>query len=199
MPSVGATPHHDPSTIAKSLPVKKLKCEGFVKEAQVFLTANCDHQTIAEAGERAFVMLYNGRQNDSLDALRLVRYQQKVSSSNTQVQAKVLPPTSSAARYHSYRVYFQVQEWAHLGGESDLLPEDWGWELRQNQLVPVATDIGPAPEDLLNIIRCNCRKDCSSGKCSCRKHGLTCTAACGECRGTSCLNSVQFEDSNSEM
>ncbi|KAK7491791.1 hypothetical protein BaRGS_00017047 [Batillaria attramentaria] len=108
---------------------------------------------------------------------------------------KVLPPTSSAARYHSYRVYFQVQEWANLAEKGELLPENWGWELRENQLLPVTMDLPPAPEVLLNIINCSCKKDCSSGKCSCRKHGLACTTACGECHGISCTNSVQFEDS----
>lgn len=121
-----------------------MKCEGILTEAKTFLTAKCDHVTIAEAGERVFVMLYNGRQTDSLDSLRLVRYHQKLSCGNMQVQAKVLPPTSSADRYNSYRVYFQVQEWANLGEVSVLLPEDWGWEFRQSQLMPVTTDISAA-------------------------------------------------------
>lgn len=188
--------------ISKSLPIKKLKNNDFVKDAQIFLADDSNNQVIAEAGERVFVSLYNGRHDDTLDHLRLVRYQQKVSSSISQVQAKVLPPTSSAARHHSYRVYFQVQEWATLG-RCEHMPEEWGWELRRGQLIPVTTDIPPAPEDLLNVIRCTCKKDCSSGRCSCRKHGLTCTTACGECRGVSCMNTVhQLEESgesDSEM
>lgn len=189
-----------PFNIAKSLPLKKLKFEEFVRDAQVFLKPKCDHDSIEQAGERLFVMLYNGRLTDNLDSLRHIRYQQKLMiGGKTQVQAKCLPPTSSAARYHSYRVYFQVQEWATLGKEPCLEPEDWGWELRDNQLLPVTTNQPPAPPDLLNMIRCNCKKDCATGKCSCRKHGLACTTACGECRGNSCSNSVQFEDSDSDM
>ena len=146
------------------------------------------NKSVAEAGERAFVRTYGGKSSDSLDFLRLVTYDQKLAKNkNKVVQAKDLPPTSASARYHSLRVFYQVQEWATLGG-FDLEAEEWGWQSCDGSLLPIMTDKDLAPEYLLNIIRCSCKKDCSTARCSCRKHGLTCTQACGECRGTSCLN-----------
>ena len=55
--------------------------------------------------------------------------------------------------------------------------------------IPVMTDLPPAPEDLLRIIRCNCTTDCSTARCSCRKHNLECSPSCGQCRGFGCCNS----------
>jgi len=39
------------------------------------------------------------------------------------VQAKSLPPTSAAAKFHILRTYIQVQNWK---GNTSLSPEDWG-------------------------------------------------------------------------
>ena len=150
----------------------------FENGANVFLRTNSDHQMIAETGEKLLVDIYNGSNGDTLDKLRLVKYHEKVSTGSKQVQPKVLPPTSAAAKYHSYRVFYQVQEWACLGTSLELMPEEWGFQLQRGQLLPVHTDIPPAPEELLNVIRCGCTTDCSSHRCSCRKVSLSCTNAC---------------------
>ena len=59
------------------------------------------------------------------------------------------------------------------------------------------TDQEPAPDELLNVIRCNCqatsKKLCSGKQCSCRSNGLRCIAPCGGCRGTECQNCVAVE------
>ena len=165
--------------------------------ARIFLQPKSDHQLIAETGEKLFVRLYNGRDSDSLDKLRLVKYLQRLATGTNQVEPKLLPPTSAAAKFHSFRAYYQIQEWACLGIDGRLMPEEWGWHLQQGQLLPIQTDLPPAPEELLNVIRCGCTTDCSSQRCSCRKVGLGCTNACGGCRGTSCLNSYLIEDQSS--
>ena len=46
---------------------------------------------------------------DTLDTLRYQRFLAKVSSYATTVQIQTLPPTSAVAKYHSLRVYLQVQ------------------------------------------------------------------------------------------
>ncbi|GFR94039.1 hypothetical protein ElyMa_000908700 [Elysia marginata] len=43
------------------------------------------------------------------------------------------------------------------------------------------------------MIRCNCKSDCRSKRCTCRKHGLECSLACAECKGIRCLNSPSPE------
>jgi hypothetical protein len=35
---------------------------------------------------------------------------------------------------------------------------------------------------LLKKVKCCCKAGCDSVWCSCRKHGLMCSAACGDCK-----------------
>lgn len=56
----------------------------------------------------------------------LARFHEKVATNNSHIHPKTLPPTSAAAKYHSLRVYFQVNEWKGRGTE--LNPLDWGWK-----------------------------------------------------------------------
>uniref|UniRef100_A0A8D8RB29 Uncharacterized protein n=1 Tax=Cacopsylla melanoneura TaxID=428564 RepID=A0A8D8RB29_9HEMI len=105
-----------------------------------------------------------------------------------------LPPTEGAARQHtirSYRTYHQVLQW--LG--NDLPPQDWGWTMKGDVLVPNQTEDPPAPQVLLQTIFCRFMKDCSSGKCSCRKAMLSCNTAC--CQGSR-LNGIPFLDENED-
>ena len=73
-----------------------------------------------------------------------------------------------------------------------LNPLLWGWKLDGSKLQPIMTDLEPAPESLLKFVRCKCKlsttNPCGSNICSCRKHGLKCVTACGDCRGESCTN-----------
>ena len=63
-------------------------------------------------------------------------------------------------------------------------------DLKDNVMCTLLTDIAAAPEGLFHVIRCNCKADCRSSRCSCRRHGLVCTVGCGECRGEERLNTV---------
>ena len=96
--------------------------------------------------------------------------------------------------------------------ETSVKSTDWGWRKNDNSLVPIMTDKDPAPIDLLKFIRCNCKlttkNPCSSNICTCRKHGLSCMTACGNCHGQNCTNikvtqpelqSIDSEDDESRM
>ena len=52
--------------------------------------------------------------------------------------------------------------------------------------------LGPAPENLLRVIRCNCMPDCSTLRCACKKHNIECSPACENCRGSGCTNILQL-------
>ena len=191
-------------TIGKSLPLRKVqKSQVFQECAQIFTTTRSSREEIIAAGEKALVVLYGGKTDDTLDTLRHVKYIQKLSSCTTTLQPNKLPPTSAAAQFHSLRTYHQVQEWisATEVASFQMDPTDWGWEITGNVMYPVLTDIAAAPEGLLHVIRCNCKTDCQSSRCSCRRHGLVCTVGCGECRGEECMNTVNkmqcLEDGNS--
>ncbi|XP_050315527.1 uncharacterized protein LOC126750071 [Anthonomus grandis grandis] len=94
-----------------------------------------------------------------------------------------LPPTRNAARFHCLRTYQQVQKW--LGNEKN--PLDWGWIRSAQGLIPQLMTKPPAPQLLLNMISCTCKKGCTYN-CGCRKAGLKCSAICNHCSGKSCEN-----------
>ena len=111
------------------------------------------------------------------------------------VAPEKLPSTTDATSCHSYRTYHQVQAWRG----NDLPPVDWRWANSPNGLVPIRMDLPAAPEQLLKTIRCNCTDRCDNGRCTCRKNGLQCTPACGNCKGSSCLNAPQVDIAASLM
>ena len=174
--------------IGKGASLKKFCAnDNLVQLADVFL-AKSMKEAIETAGENILVLLYGGLPVEGLNILRFRKFSTKVMSSSTHVQVQTLPPTSAAAKYHSLRVYFQVQEW--IVDETSFLPTDWGWTIRQNKLVPLKTDLPAAPDNLLNMIRCRCKQNCDSKRCTCRKNGLECSTGCSECRGVSCTNAA---------
>lgn len=174
--------------LGKGLPLKKIKNDAlFQQQARVFgSTDEVNKQAIIEAGEKAMVALYGGAADEDLDMVRYRRFCEKVSKSASHVEPQTLPPTSAAAKYHSLRVFYQVVEWR--GANSEMKPEDWGWHITDGKFFPTQTDQPPAPSKLLDVICCNCKKDCNTRRCTCRKYGMPCSAACGECHGISCTN-----------
>ena len=75
----------------------------------------------------------------------------------------------------------------------------WGWKHYENEFKPIATDIAPAPADLLKIIRCNCSTDCATAKCTCKKNDMSCSAACGHWRGTGRQNASAYLQDEEEQ
>ncbi|MCG8432113.1 MAG: hypothetical protein MJA29_13210, partial [Candidatus Omnitrophica bacterium] len=171
---------------------KVMKDKKFAKLAEVFCK-DSTKEKVMEAGERALVSLYNGKDGESIDKLRVRRFREKVAKSSKYVEAKSLPPTKAATKFHSFRVHFQVHEWK---GQNRLKADDWGWKLKDGKLKCIKTELPAGPEKLLSMIRCQCTSGCSSARCSCRKHGIVCSYLYGECKGIHCTNSPQpdFED-----
>ena len=89
------------------------------------------------------VILYNGTPRESLDSLHYKRFYEKVSTNTSCIHPQTLPPTSAAAKYHSLLVYFQKLEWKGSGDE--IRPLEWGWKKSDGKLMPVLTDLQPAP------------------------------------------------------
>lgn len=162
----------------------------------VFKEKVASHDEIAAAGEKLLLRLYGAKKAITLDQQRHLSYMQKVSRKSVTSDSfhlKILPPTSAAAKFHSYRTYFTVQGWL---GNSDISATDWGWEVIDGVLFPIATDRAAAPDRVLKIVSCGCKASCRK-KCKCRKAGLFCTAMCSSCCGQTCEKSalVSYDDS----
>ena len=80
---------------------------------------------IDQAGESALVIIYNGKNGDTLNALWYKKYCEKVATSLSQVDPKSLPPTTEASSFYSKRVVLQIHQWKDP--ECDMQPKEWGW------------------------------------------------------------------------
>ena len=175
-----------PYGLGKGLAVKGITNAKFRKQADIFNSTEATKDELVKAGEKAFVHLYGGRDEEGLDNLCYRKFCEKLKGTS-HVLCQTLPPTFAASVYHSLRVYFQVMQWK--GKQKSMNPEDWGWQLVDNKYLPKQTDKAAAPTELLNIIFCGCKTQCDTRRCTCRQHGLFCSDVCTHCRGTSCKNS----------
>jgi len=101
-----------------------------------------------------------------------------------------LPPTIGALKQHILRVHIQARVWgqaaiAHQDAQLDPL-ENGYFKDADGRLRPTTTDVLPAPKAIVEMVRCQCKADCSSARCSCRTKNLTCTDLC-QC-GSQCQN-----------
>ena len=184
--------------IRKGASLKRFKVSStFREQAKVFDTYSASMHDVVDAGEKASVIIYKGKLTDTLDSLWYQRFCEKVASKSSHVKPQTLPPTSGAAKYHSLRVYLQIQEWK--GSAVGLHPTDWGWQECDEGFLPLQTSLAPAPEHLLQVIRCNCKADCSTMRCTCKKHNIECTPACGNCRGSGCMNTLYESDEDDDI
>ncbi|XP_069112197.1 uncharacterized protein [Argopecten irradians] len=188
--------------VGKAAALKKISSNPHLMSLfSVFLQHNVCKEELTRSGEEIIKALYgsgigSGQYIEDLDFLRFSRFVQKTATSTTCVNVQSLPPTKDAANFHTKRVYLQVQEW--IRKQCSLNPEEWGWQMKDDRLTPIRSSLPPAPQYLLKVIRCNCKQGCETRRCSCRKHGLDCSASCSECRGVSCSNSVSLDDNETE-
>lgn len=176
-----------PYGIGKATVLKKVSA--LRNAIDTFMSPSSFKKDVETAGEKALLEIHGCQRAPSLNSARVERFQEKVVTSAGYVPPETLPPTTDAASFHSYRTYHQVQIWQG----NDLPSTDWGWEESSVGLVPVRMSQSAAPESLLRTIRCNCGGRCNKRNCTCRKNGLHCTSECGQCRGISCLNTLQVE------
>ena len=154
-------------------------CSGEVDDAlDVFSNPNATKPEIQTSGEALFKHIHHGSESGdgTLAELRFNRFNKQAKVGV--IRPETLPPTSGAALQHSLRSYLQVQDWMQLRTMS--LPVlEYGWKIEAGRHEPVTTSDPIAPENLIKLICCNCTGECDNMRCSCRKNGLACVAACG--------------------
>ena len=81
-----------------------------------------------------------------------------------------LPPTSSNLLQHAIRAHLQIILWKaadqHSPPEESVDITHFGWEFKDGIPIPVIDHSDPAPSELIDIIKCQCKaqgKMCSSG------------------------------------
>ena len=169
-----------------------LKNQEFRNLLKILTLPSSERQDILQAGEKMLLLLLGAKRENNLDELRSRKYFEKISGPTRQaVEAEALGPTSDAAQQHVLRMYYQVQEWR---GDNVLDPLSWGWQMTKQGMMPIEMTKPIAPPELLKIIKCGCKTDCTRKNCSCRQYGVVCTNICSGCRGVSCLNCEPIND-----
>lgn len=83
-----------------------------------------------------------------------------------------LPPTSGSLDLHIQRAHYIAMIWKKAGKSHPCLPAPaaFGWALNPDvsHFSPVPCSNPPAPEAVLQLIKCRCKSGCE-GRCSCRK------------------------------
>ena len=104
-----------------------------------------------------------------------------------------LPPTSHSIRGHIRRWWFLYKLLSNLlnpGEYSFLRPQDYGWDLLDNDLMPQKC-LNLVPEKFVKTCGCNKLglKDtgCQTNRCKCRKSDLKCTEYC-KCQNCGNMN-----------
>ena len=129
--------------------------------AHEFSVAGRSQSMIEQIGEKAIKILYNCDNTEKTSQkLRHEYLLSKVITAKSFVKSEYLPPTSSSAKYHSHRTYFQVQDW--ISDDTVLNPEEWGWKKKNGELFPITNDQNAAPASIMKVMRCNCRTECLS-------------------------------------
>jgi hypothetical protein len=57
-------------------------------------------------------------------------------------------------------------------------PAGYGWELEDDDFIPTPTPLPPAPDAIIQLVKCGCKKTNCLSHCSCRLHNLACTELC---------------------
>ena len=72
-------------------------------------------------------------------------------------------------------------------------PDIYGWLKKNNIFEEVMTTSPPAPDALVNLVVCNCKRSmCSNLQCNCKKAKLQCTDIC------KCSMQTVFEFQNTD-
>ena len=119
-----------------------------------------------------------------------------------QAQSECLPPTQSALLEGIKRAHYQALVWGSDTIPNPVIPspQGYGWELEDNEWSPVMSQLLPAPEAIIHLIKCGCAKSrCSTNHCQCKKAGLNCIDLC-KCSKSddACENSKTTAESEDE-
>ena len=93
-----------------------------------------------------------------------------------------LPPTRATLVMHICRANYAAaidKSWTQWCPNLPA-PVGYGWEMRGQILVATISSQAPAPEQVMNLIKCKCTRDECKCNCKCFQNTLPCTVLC-EC------------------
>ena len=133
--------------------------------------------------------LPKGVQIDNILKLRQYLFCKQITESDK------LPPTFAAFKEHVLTAHVQARVWDQVDTAwQELLDPllNGYYKDESGQLRPITTKSLPAPEAIIAMVRCKCKKDCTYNRCSCKLQALPCTELC-HC-GTDWQNDEDSQD-----
>lgn len=98
------------------------------------------------------------------------------------VESEQLPPCQDCLYLHAARANYQAAIWHRALQADPQVPsplECKGWSLDDNgELIITWMTGAPAPDVVLELLSCKCKKSCKVPSCQCLVNGLPCTQAC---------------------
>lgn len=153
-------------------------CQGMKMLGKTFaLSAN----TFLEC-EKIICKMYGCPDEADVNECRYILFRTKTGKSQS------LPPCQDALKHHTMRVNYQAAVWRRALEANPEVPhpDGYGWVRSEDRIDIDWMFLPPAPEALLELIMCECTGLCTTGHCSCKRNGLSCTDAC-QC-GDKCEN-----------
>ena len=128
----------------------------------------------------------------SIDAVRYSLYCQR----EGKISCETLPPCKNSLRLHILRANYQAGIW--LRALENFIyapaPDGHGWTINDGQLNILWMTCKPAPEEILELISCTCKK-CDQS-CTYAQHKLSCTDACKCSHCENISEDILFDDSD---
>ena len=100
---------------------------------------------------------------------------------NILVKAETFPETSGVTIQHSLRTN-------HGSAWVKLPPDENGFHKLDGKYRAIFTRLRAAQDAVFKPFVCNCKTDCSTGRCTCPKYNLPCTGICGVYQGLTSRN-----------
>ena len=127
----------------------------------------------------------------------------KFCSKKKSPEPQQLPPTRDALLCHCKLVWYVASIIKKsLECNPDVpSPNGYGWIVDDAGMQVVWMLRKPAPDEILELVSCNCGKSkCSTRACICKSHGLNCTdqCSCGECENGCSVDLEMNDDSDDE-
>jgi hypothetical protein len=161
-----------------------MSCDEEIHEAFTSLGNTDPTPDVCSQLERFVCLLYKSKVHTKVNELRWFLY------SNRAAEGERLPPTAGSLALHIQRAHYIAMMWKKAAESQPSLPSptEYGWkfETATSRFTPVLCLNPPAPEAVMNLIKCGCKRECI-GRCSCRNNNIPCTEVCG-CMVYGCNN-----------
>ena len=96
------------------------------------------------------------------------------------IESHKLPPCRDSLKNHILRANYQCFIWRKCLEQSLDIPdlEDHGWKCESGLVSCIWKNGLPAPNAVLSLLSCDCKRWCVEGKCTCMVNGIKCTDMC---------------------